>query len=239
SNWNGTGIPPWTAAAGAVAAKTFDASSLAGADLEQVAAARPDLIVGMEYAIKPVQSQMNALAPTLALPWNTTDFRTLQRMVGEALGREAQAEQTIAAAEAAIAGARDRLTAVAGRTATVAYAYYGASFYVHGPETPEGRMLTALGLSVRSDVGPGITKFSLERMNELADSDIWLSTNLAKEETKSFTANPLFAGLRAVQAGRFVVVPDLVARAVYLSSALSITWAADRYADEILRSAEG
>jgi iron complex transport system substrate-binding protein len=127
SNWNGTGIPPWAAAAGAADAKTFDASALEGADLELVAAARPDLIVGMEYVVKEVQSQMNALAPTLALPWNTTDFRTLQRMVGEALGREEQAEQTIADAEAAIAAAKNRLTGLAGRTVTVAYAYYNAS----------------------------------------------------------------------------------------------------------------
>jgi iron complex transport system substrate-binding protein len=239
SNWNGTGIPPWAAAAGAADAKTFDASSLEGADLELVAAAQPDLIVGMEYAVKPVQAQMNALAPALALPWNTTDFRTLQRIVGEALGREGQAEQTIATAEAAIAGAKERLKGLAGRTVTVAYAYYNASYYVHGPETPEGRMVTALGLNVRSDAGPGINKFSLERMNELGDSDIWLSTNLAKAETKSFVDSPLFTGLKAVQEGRFVIVPDLVARAVYLSSALSIAWAADRYADEILRSAEG
>ena len=100
-------------------------------------------------------------------------------------------------------------------------------------------MLTALGLNVRSDVGPGINKFSLERMNELDNSDIWLSTNLAKAETKEFMASPLFTGLKPVQEGRYVVVPDLVARAVYLSSALSVAWAADRYADEILRSAEG
>jgi ABC-type Fe3+-hydroxamate transport system substrate-binding protein len=100
-------------------------------------------------------------------------------------------------------------------------------------------MLTALGLNVRSDVGPGINKFSLERMNELDDADIWLSTNLAKAETKEFMASPLFTGLKPVQEGLFVVVPDLVARAVYLSSALSVAWAADRYADEILRSAEG
>jgi iron complex transport system substrate-binding protein len=93
-------------------------------DLERFAAAAPDLIVGA-WTSEEQFGLLSAIAPTVIVKVSdATAWPEMQRIVGQATGREAQAESALAETEAVITANAERLKHHAGRKVMVGYKFF-------------------------------------------------------------------------------------------------------------------
>lgn len=231
------GSPPW-----------IDATMLEGVEatrmadpfipnLELIAWARPELIVDA-WSDPPTHESLAAIAPTVQIKTEITDsWESAQRIAAEACGREAEAEAAIAETAAIIAEQAERLTAHIELTVAIAFLLGDQLSIITGNDIG-GRVVSQLGFEVTSTPDGASGNFSLEQIEPLlGDADILLSFDYGGFEAQA--ANPLFAALPAVTAGRYVTVSSEVASACYQESTLSLRWAASRVADALLTAAEG
>ncbi|MFT4037392.1 MAG: iron-siderophore ABC transporter substrate-binding protein [Thermomicrobiales bacterium] len=237
----GEGLAPWAEDAGAADLPSFVAADVFTPDPERFAAAGPDLILGTWLESNSYE-QLSGIAPTINLKYSeATTWDEVQRLVGEALGREAEAEQVITETNAVIAQACADLAPLAGETVAVGYVY-GDSFLVNGDHAPLGRLLSSCGLTVISpatDPPGGIATLSLEQMSQVTDADILLTLAFDAASLEAQEASPLFRSLPAVQDGRYVVLSPEMAQAFYLESALSLQWAMPQLAGAVQQAAAG
>lgn len=210
-------------------------------DIERFAAATPDLIVAAWIAEEqyPV---LEGIAPTIVIKLSDgTAWPEMQRLVGQATGREAESEAALEETEAAIEAAAERLKPYAGRTVTIGYQFVG-ELYIHGADTAIARLIPRLGLEIDApDDVPAreLGVFSLEETKRLENADILLSPAFFAEDQEAFEASPLLQSLPAVQEGRYVPLSVDVAAAGYLESTLSVRWVLPLLADAIIEAAEG
>lgn len=213
-----SGNMPWQTFAADV--PFYDAS--AEFDLEQITAAKPDLIVGMAY-VEEVYDKLSQIAPTIVLGWDTPPDEGL-RMVGSALGRDAEAETQIASIETMLADARAQLGPLAGKTVRVGF-QYGDTFYVWGPDALGAQTLAKLGLTFLGGDDPVLAASSLERVNELGDADLLISMNSDPASIAVQEASPLFQSLPVVKNGGYGVLSVVEGRAIGDGlSPLSLAW---------------
>ncbi|MDO9378376.1 MAG: ABC transporter substrate-binding protein [Nocardioidaceae bacterium] len=180
-------------------------------DLEAVAAAEPDLILGRAEDVEPVADQLAAIAPTIPLG-SVADGGAWQddlRLVAEATGREERADEIVAAYDARVADLR---TTLAGRIDSVRV------LPVDWSEEGTGVITTRLQSSVLRDLGArfassmataeeagGEQLFSPEQTDVAAqDADALLMVVDTPDEVAAAEADPLWARLPAVRAGRVV-----------------------------------
>lgn len=228
---------PWAKDAGLDGLATFDNVEWAP-DVERVAAAEPDLVFD-SWTEPDVYSQLSGIAPTVVLRADEGfTWEDVQRLAGEALGMEDAAEQAIAATNAVYPQQAARLASYAGRKVTIAYRFQD-ELLINGGESPIGRIVTKLGLEVVAPDPALITSLSLEQWQQVSGADILLSPLFFEEDLAAQEADPLFRGLPAVQAGRYVVLPVEVSRAGYIETALSVRWLIPRLADAVIEAAEG
>lgn len=99
---------------------------LTSPDVERVAAAAPDMIVLSESGPLPsVFTQLNAVAPTVALPYQVP-WRDMLGAIGTAMDRTAEADAVIARLESRIAEVRAGLNGP--RTLSILFGYSGAVY---------------------------------------------------------------------------------------------------------------
>jgi len=109
-------------------------------NVEAVAALRPDLIVGVSSGMtKDEYESLSALAPTLAQSGDVIDYgmpwQDGTRMIGRALGREAEADRLIAGVEERFARVRADVPGLKGAEATVSYVMDETQIGAYGPTT--------------------------------------------------------------------------------------------------------
>lgn len=113
---------------------------------EQIAALRPDLILGTESRHGPLRDQLSAIAPTAFIASHLAPWQDNVRAVGRMLGREAQTEEVLGRY-------RDRCAAVAargataGRTAQLVRPVDG-QLSLYGPASFAGSTLQCAGLTI-------------------------------------------------------------------------------------------
>jgi iron complex transport system substrate-binding protein len=195
---------PW-----APGANSDPVPALVGGDaisLERVAAARPDLILGIySFIDESVYGKLSQLAPTVAqgadaptggTPWDRQLLET-----GKALGREERAEQVVEEVNAKFDAAKQRNPEFAGKTLTVAFESGGTIFNLEDSDLRQ-QFFTDLGFVTPKQAG--IENISKERL-EVLDQDVLV---LITSDPEGIVDDPLFTRLDVAKQGRVILVKD-------------------------------
>lgn len=184
-----------------------------GIPVEQVAALKPDLILGNYAGVTAAEyKRLTKIAPTVAQPKEYLDYGVPwdvnALIVAKAVGKSAEGKRIVGAVRKQLADAKKKHAAFVGKTAMVLTAFDGV--YMYGPQDPRSRLLDQLGFTFPKKfekVGDGKEfggQISPERTRELDfDVVIWLST---EKETVKGTGN-LWKQTKAHQQGRSIYIP--------------------------------
>ncbi|MGW1346383.1 iron-siderophore ABC transporter substrate-binding protein [Kribbella sp. NPDC002412] len=234
-------------------ADKFDASKTELLDtsdkfpFEKIAALKPDVILapyeGFDAA---TYKTLSDIAPTVAYPgapWQTT-WQDQTLLVGEALGKKAEAEKLIA-------GIGDKIKQVAsehpefkGKTITVGS--FGADNYVYMPTDPRVQILTEMGFVN----APGVEKLqagntkkefaltvSKEKVPDV-DADVVVAY-VDGLGAQKFQADPVYSSLAAVKRGSAYVMEDQqVISGMSAVSVLSVPWVLDKILPGLSKAAQ-
>lgn len=231
------GIDPWLTGRIDPAMVTL-LDSVDGVPFEQVAAARPDVILaGTHFPIDEDEATLVGIAPVVTTVRGLTQdtWQDQVTLVGEALGEETAAATAVADTEARVAEVRAGHPGWAGRTFASAYANQPGSVRVGAGASFGPRFLTSLGLTLAPAVtglpGPDI---AYEQLGML-DADVLLVSSANPELRQALAAAPVFANLGAVRAGRIVEVDIAMATALAVPSILRV----GHVLDELVPAIEG
>ncbi|MGO1164346.1 iron-siderophore ABC transporter substrate-binding protein [Brucella sp. C7-11G] len=197
---------------------------------EAIAALKPDLILGIYSGIDAVAyKRLSAIAPTVVYrsgPWQA-DWREQTEIIGEALGKPADAKALVAETEALLERFGKEHLELQGKTFTFGSYMPGSSgIIVYLPSDPRVQALTKMGLKISSgvealatsDPDETSTSVSLENIGSIeADILIMWYGEGARDAAE---AQPLFAALDVVKRGSYVALDDPVS--VWSTSALSV-----------------
>lgn len=217
------------------------------ASMEKVAALAPDLIVAIGSGISRAEYEvLSHIAPVLmhepqypvyGMPWDA-----LTRVIGRALGCDAEAEALIGETRRHFAEARARNPLWSGRTAVAAYHSVGETGAFTGQDT-RAVFLAELGFrptpAVASLAGPDgfYAPLSPEDLSPLdADVLVWVSSF---GQAPDLVALPMRRTLRAHREGREVFAEPLVAAAMSYGSVLSMPFALDALEAELTAAVDG
>jgi len=219
-------------------------------NFEQIAALRPDLILGVNSGLTEDEYRTLAeIAPTVAQPPAYADYgapwQEITRVVGRALGRAEAAEALIPELEGRFAQARADHPAFAGATALLAAVTNDGSVYVYA-EGPAPGFLTALGFALPPEAAALFTgedrppvQLSRERL-DLLEADV-LVLGLYGPEGSDLTDDPVFQRLRVAREGRVVVMPgdSLENGALTFGSVLSLPYALETVVPRLAAALDG
>ncbi len=240
----GVGVPAWLS--GRLRGPEPEVLNVDGElPIERIAALRPDLILAMTlYGVREHYERLSAIAPTVAYVAGEYEdsWQDQVRVIGRALGRDAQAEELVAEAEAHVDGALAEHPEIAGKTASFSNHYEaGRIVTIQSPEDAAMRFLTRLGLRRSPAVAAlpegafGNAEVSLERLDAL-DADVVVMLHGSPALRESLERNPVFTRLPAIRRGSYVVVDLETAYALRTPSVLSVPWAVDRLVPELARA---
>jgi iron complex transport system substrate-binding protein len=247
-SWIPNGINPWLSDAlgGEPAPEGFD--NVDGLPLEQIANAQPDLIVGVnEYGITDYREQLGQIAPTIA--WDDAASGQLgwpehTRLIGDALGLRAEADQLVADTQAKIAEVRAAHPDLAGKQALFAVGAYDGALFIGVGDNPYNRLLTDLGLTVPDDFDPSVTDLGLsfEQLDQLSGLDVLIFQPTDQAEYDAFVGLDLARTLPVVQKDGIVELIDPVDAGsttvgLRTPSVLSVPWVLDRLVPRIEQAA--
>jgi iron complex transport system substrate-binding protein len=214
---------------------------------EKIAALKPDVILApYEGFDEATYKTLSGIAPTVAYPgapWQTT-WQDQTLLVGEALGKKADAEKLIS-------GIQDKIKQVAtdhpefrGKTITVGS--FGAENYVYMPGDPRVQILNELGFKN----APGVEaqektntkkEFSLAISKEKVadvDADV-LVAYVDGLGAQKFLADPVYSSLGAVKRGSAYAMEDQqVISGMSAVSVLSVPWVLDKTIPNLAKAAE-
>jgi iron complex transport system substrate-binding protein len=185
-------------------------------DLEAVQAAGADLIIISSIGGDSTADQfdqLDAIATTVAVDYNSHAWEDVTTTLGEILGLEDAAAKALEDYATALAEMKEQLTVPEEPVQVIAYqGEHGAAFAL--PDGPHARLLAELGITVadlpegiEGEEGRGDVAFvSTEvAVANLTASDVLLMT--ADESTvASMEADPLYANVPALTDGRLVAL---------------------------------
>lgn len=204
-------------------------------NFESIAALQPDLIIAVSAGISDAEYEtLSQIAPTVAQPSGYVNFGTpwqeQTRLIGRALGQEAQAEALIAEMDARFAQVRAEVPSFEGATAAIVAPAGEGQLYFSGPEHERQRFLTSLGfvlpdalVEIAGDAFFGT--ISTERF-DLVDTDVLIWT-VSPEQQAEIEADPLYQQLSVAQDGRDIYLDtsgngEVAGPALVFSSVLSL-----------------
>lgn len=202
---------------------------------EAILALQPDLISAVTAGITQEEYDLlSQIAPTIAQSDEYIDFgmpwQEATQLVGDAVGKSAEAEAVIEEVETLFADARAKNPQFEGKSVAVSYFYEGTYGFYTSQDT-RGRFFTDLGFVVPEEMveiaGESFyANISAERM-DLLDQDLIAIVNLQFIEggREALEAEPLFSQLKAAQEGRVVYFDELAENALGFSSPLSLPYA--------------
>lgn len=194
--------------------KLFD--PYADLDFEAIAALDPDVILAAGYwDLKKSYDTLSEIAPVVALPKGTdSTWENRHKVVAQALDREEQGKDNIAAVEEAFASAREDNPEFADLTLNYAVVYPTQVTYMSVPDTEASWFFTQLGFQP----GPEHGKFGKEypkdvvseEQTSLLDADIVVigyHSLLEDGQREKFEKSSLFQSLPAVKNGTYIPLP--------------------------------
>ncbi len=213
---------------------------------EQIAAARPDVIVAVFSGIDRAQyDRLSAIAPTVAYPgeaWSTP-WQEVTTTIGKIVGKSAEAEKLVADTLDFVAAETAKYPEIAGTTFAGVNDFDG-SIAVYDALDARMRFLTDIGLVLApsvTELSPKDGSFYYPLSYELFDqltSDILITYYETQEASDEFFAKPYAQSQPQYQKGAFasLVGVEYVA-AVSPPSALSLRWGFPHYAEIIAEAA--
>ncbi|MER7244531.1 iron-siderophore ABC transporter substrate-binding protein [Kribbella sp. NPDC000426] len=204
---------------------------------EKIAALKPDVILApYEGFDEATYKTLSGIAPTVAYPgapWQTT-WQDQTLLVGEALGRKADAEKLIT-------GIEDKIKQVAAehpefKDKTITVGSFGADNYVYMPGDPRVQILNEMGFKN----APGVE--ALEKTNTKKEFSLAISKEKVVDVdadvliayvdgigTQKFLSDPVYSALQAVKSGGAYAVQDQqVISGMSAVSVLSVPWVLDK-----------
>ncbi|MET9314526.1 iron-siderophore ABC transporter substrate-binding protein [Kribbella sp. NPDC003505] len=204
---------------------------------EQIAALKPDVILApYEGFDEATYKTLSGIAPTVAYPgapWQTT-WQDQTLLVGEALGRKADAEKLIT-------GIQDKIKQVAAehpefKDKTITVGSFGAENYIYMPGDPRVQILNEMGFKN----APGVE--ALEKTNAKKEFSLTVSKEKVADVdadvliayvdgigTQTFLADPVYSSLEAVKTGGAYPLQDQqVISGMSAVSVLSVPWVLDK-----------
>lgn len=191
---------------------------------ERLVAWQPDLLLVQQgFATDETMPRFSDVAPTVATSF--IDWRENLRQVSEALGLEQRASELVAEKDAAIAAARERLSAAAGLRMNVVSSFDDGSLYVLNDQSPAGRLAAALGLAplpAQQTEGEAIEQISLEQLTRV-DGDLLLVQHFGDGDgSDALKQSSLWQGLEVVQAGRVIDLAEDESDQIYFDAVLTV-----------------
>jgi iron complex transport system substrate-binding protein len=237
------GVLPWVRQAidtsGAEFPQVIGSDDLAVVPFEEIAAARPDLVLATYSGLTPQEyQQLSAIAPTIAYPdaAYSTGWQDQTRIAGQVFGDPARAQQLIDDTTAQLTGATARFPQLAGKTFLYTGGMDGGALGVFRAGDVRVQLVTDMGLELAPYVeqnAPGGDEVYYTISTELlsgVDADLLIGFFGSPEEVQAFRATPGIELLPAMARGAFA--PVVGADRVVASSApsvLSIPWVLDSY----------
>jgi iron complex transport system substrate-binding protein len=204
---------------------------------EEILEAKPDLILAHYSGITEDQyKKLSEIAPTVAYPeeaWSTP-WRDVITIAGQALDKEAEAEQLLTDIDAEVAEAAEAHPEFQGKT--IAAVRDLGDFYVYTGADPRVEFLTDLGFELAPsvpelDTGEATFYYSIsyEETDKLT-SDVLLSYHDTPEEEEAFMTSDSTASMEQFQNETIanIVGPDVVA-SVSPPTALSLSYSLDDF----------
>jgi iron complex transport system substrate-binding protein len=214
---------------------------------EKIAALKPDVILapyeGFDAA---TYKTLSDIAPTVAYPgapWQTT-WQDQTLLVGEALGKKAEAEKLIAGIKERISKAAAEHPEFKGKTITVGS--FGPENYVYMPTDPRVQILNELGFVN----APGVDKL------QAANTKKEFAVTVSKEKVldvdadvvvayvdglgaQKFNADPVYSSLAAAKRGSVYGMEDQqVISGMSAVSVLSVPWVLDKILPGLSKAAQ-
>jgi len=202
---------------------------------EAILELQPDLISAVTSGITQEEYELlSQIAPTIAQSGDYINFgmpwQEATQMVGDAVGKSAEAAAAVAEVEALFAEARANNPEFEGKS--VAVSYFSAGTYgIYTSQDIRGRFFTELGFVMPEEMdelaGDSFyADVSVERI-DLLDQDLIAIVNLQFVEggRETLEAEPLFSQLKAVQEGRVIYFDEEAENALGYSSPLSLPYA--------------
>jgi len=237
----------WPWAKDALGSATPEVLSSGDLNFEAIAALKPDLIVGLSSGMKAEEYQrLAAIAPTLAQSDKYVEYgepwQEITMVIGQALGKSAEAGALVGKVEADLAAARAAHPEFTGASGVVGYAYNNGTVGGYTSQDSRGRMLADLGFvtpaAVEQRAGDKFyADFSAEEMSVLdTDVVVWVALG---PELAALQASPIRQQLRAAKEGREVFLDQIDGGAMGFSSVLSLPYALDHLVPKLAAAVDG
>ncbi|WP_072804876.1 iron-siderophore ABC transporter substrate-binding protein [Rhodococcoides yunnanense] len=208
-------------------------------NVEQIAAAEPDLILGPYSFIEQGQyDQLSDLAPTIADIGGYDDVpaATWQQefeVIGKALGKEQETADRTAELEQKFQTAQDENPQFAGKSLALTFVMDDGSYMILGSDDIRALFFTDLGFEI-----PEATEIiSPEKLDQL-DTDVLVIAGQSREQLNT---NPLFAQLGVVAQDRTAYIGSFsedLPSALGYSSPLSLDYAIDGFTPMLAAAAD-
>jgi iron complex transport system substrate-binding protein len=219
-----------------------------GLDFEGIAALKPDLIIGTNAGLdEEAYGKLTAIAPTVAHPKDAplyfSPWDDQFRLIGTALGKDAQTTAIIDDIDAQFAAARQAHPEFAGKMAIFlqnAIHDGSAIAYQKGLSTD---FLTDLGFDIPSELDAFATEgqayIPLEQLSILDAGDVLLWATEAPTDRTALEQQPLYNALAAVKDGRLVFTDGVTAGAIYFTSPLSLPFVLEQLVPALAETVAG
>ena len=230
------GVGTWAEEAlGTAQPKVYSGGTI---DFEGIAAARPDLILIVTYALpKGDYDKLSKIAPTVPTVGGFPDWgvpwQAATEQIGRALGKPKEARRLVADAEARFAKAKADHPEFAGREVLIVAPGTSGRLSVFAPTDTRGRFVTSLGFTqpegVKKATGDQFYAYLSSERLDLVDVDALIVLAEDPATRKALLDQPAYQRLSVVRDGRAIVVEDLdLSMALSASTVLSIPFALDR-----------
>jgi iron complex transport system substrate-binding protein len=220
-----------------------------GFEFEEVAALRPDLIIGTNSGMtKEDYDKFSAIAPTIPGVKGGTDYfspwdqQTV--LIAEALGKKAEGEELVASIEEEYAEVATEHPEFEGKTATYSQCgFYDGLIYVYPPGL-DTDFLSLLGFTINPKLTPLVevegeqVTVSAERL-DVIDADTIVFACDEPNSVPGLKKVPTFDNLPAVAEGRSVYTSPVLAGAIYFTSPLSLPYVLEHLTPELTKAVAG
>lgn len=205
-----TGFPPYL---GDAVADTKEVGPLESPNLEAIAELEPDLIISATVRHDELYDELSAIAPTVFVKTTGPTWKDNIRLVGEALGEEAKADEVLTAYETRAAKLGAAINEKAGNPVISVVRFVDGPTRLYAKGSFSGIILADMGLA-RPET-QNVEEFTVEISEEqirMADGDhIFVAAFSGGAATKeAFERNPLWAQLEGVQGGNVHDVDDAI-----------------------------
>lgn len=207
---------PWYDHIGSKMADVTVLGEESAVDLELLAALEPDLIIGTKIRHEKIYDQLSAIAPTVISERLRGDWKINMALYAEAVGKTAEAEAAFAAYDARIAAISTELgDAKAEQISLVRFMAGRTRIYLK--DTFAGTVLSQIGFArpANQDRDEFVDEVTKERIPEFQGDRLFYfiyetGDGAADSAAAEWMADPLWAALPVVQAGKAQAVSDAV-----------------------------